>query len=230
MSPIKNSSEAAYYRPALPITLSLMAGIILTQGLPGFVIAALFILIVAALRLAICLRRDRPARWSPLLATMAAGYLAMVPWLSPTQGPDHVAQYLDTGYWRIHGTVVDSPIVRFGRTRLLLDVNTLSREAVSQSVRGRIRLTVMGELNLDPGDRVAFPARMRAFRNFRNPGGFDYRRHMAFEGIHGSAWVQADKIRRIGKGTRSPATRLIHAARHRLAQMIDARRRPRRRG
>ncbi len=222
MSPIKNSIEAAYYRPALPITLSLMAGIILTQGLPGFVIAALFILIVAALRLAICLRRDRPARWSPLLATMAAGYLAMVPWLSPTQGPDHVAQYLDTGYWRIQGTVVDSPIVRFGRTRLLLDVNTLSREAVSQSVRGRIRLTVIGELNLDPGDRVAFPARMRAFRNFRNPGGFDYRRHMAFEGILGSAWVQADKIRRIGKGTRSLATRLIHAARHRLAQMIDA--------
>ena len=94
----------------------------------------------------------------------------MVPWVSPVHGPNHVVHYLDTGYWRIHGTVVDSPIVRFGRTRLVLDVNTLSREAVSQSVRGRIRLTVMGKLNLDPGDRVTFPARIRAVSQFWEPG------------------------------------------------------------
>ncbi|WP_422699197.1 DUF4131 domain-containing protein, partial [Desulfosarcina cetonica] len=41
---------------------------------------------------------------------------------------------------------------------------------------------------------MRFPAKLRAFRNFRNPGGFDYRRYMAFEGIHGSAWVPADKL------------------------------------
>ena len=40
VSPIKNSPEAVYYRPAIPITLSLMAGIILGQGLPGFVFPA----------------------------------------------------------------------------------------------------------------------------------------------------------------------------------------------
>jgi len=222
VTPLTGIPEASYYRPAIPIALSLMAGILLTQGLPGFVIPALFILLAAVVRLTICLRRDRPARWSPLLATMAAGYLAMVPWVSPAHGPNHVAHFLDTGYWRIHGTVADSPIVRFGRSRLLLDVNTLSREVGSQQVRGRIRLTVMGEANLDPGDRVTFPASIRPFRNFQNPGGFDYRRYMAFEGVHGSAWVKAEKIQRSGSCTRSPVNQMIHAARRRLAQLIDA--------
>ena len=222
MSPIHDGLEAAYYRPAIPITLSLMAGILLTQSLPGLVIPALFMLLASAVRLASCLRRDRPARWSPLLATMAAGYLAMVPWVSPVHGPGHLAHFLDTGYWRIRGTVADSPIVRYGRSRLLLDVDTLSRDEESQPVRGRIQLTVMGEANLDQGDQVTFPARIRAFRNFQNPGGFDYRRHMAFEGIQGSAWVKAEKIQPSGKRPRSPARQLIHAARHRLAQMIDS--------
>ncbi|MCB2149054.1 MAG: DNA internalization-related competence protein ComEC/Rec2 [Deltaproteobacteria bacterium] len=222
MSPITDISEAWYYRPAIPVTLSLMAGIVIGQGLPGFVFPALFIVLAAAVRLAIRLRRGQPARWSPLLACMAAGYLAMVPWMSPVHGPNHVTHYLDTGYWRIDGTVADAPIVNYGRTRLLLDVNALSREEGSQPVRGRIRLTIMGAVKLDPGDRVTFPAGIRPFRNFENPGGFDYRRHMAFEGVHGSAWVRAEKLRRIGSSARSPATRLIAAARDRLAQMIDA--------
>ena len=80
----------------------------------------------------------------------------------------------------------------------------------------------MGEANLDPGEQVTFPAKIRPFRNFKNPGGFDYCRHMAFEGVHGSAWVKAEKIQRSGKRARFPANRMIHEARHRLAQMIDA--------
>jgi competence protein ComEC len=80
----------------------------------------------------------------------------------------------------------------------------------------------MGEANLEPGDRVTFWASIRPFRNFQNPGGFDYRRHMAFAGIHGSAWVQAEKLQLSGKRMRSPASRLIHAARTRLAELIDA--------
>ncbi|WP_372678870.1 DNA internalization-related competence protein ComEC/Rec2 [Desulfosarcina sp.] len=222
VTPSTDIPGTSYFRPAIPITLSLIVGILLSQVLPGLVIPSLFILLASAVRLTICLKRDQPVRWSPLLATVVAGYLAMVPWLSPVHGPSHLADYLDTGYWRINGTVADSPIFHYGRTRLLLDVDTLSREAESKPVRGRLRLTVMGEANLEQGAQVTFPARIRAFHNFHNPGGFDYRRHMAFEGIHGSAWVQAEKIQPSEKRTRSPARRLIHATRHRLARMIDS--------
>jgi competence protein ComEC len=213
--------DSAYCRPVIPITLSLMAGIIMGQGLPGFAFPALFIVLAAAVWLVVRMRQEQPARWSPLLATLAAGYLAMVPWTSPPLGTDHIAAYLDTGYWRIHGVVVDSPVVRFGRTRAVLDVTSLAREDVSQRVRGRIRLTVMGETTLAPGDRLVFPARLRPFRNFQNPGSFDYRRHMAYQGIHGSAWVSVEKLRRNGMRIRFPASRLVNDARRHLAQMIE---------
>jgi competence protein ComEC len=222
VTPIFNFPQTPYFRPVIPVTLSLMAGIILGQCLPGLAVPVLIIVLASAVWLTMCLRQARSVRWSPLMAVMGAGYLAMVPYVSPTHGPHHVVHFLDTGHWRIQGTVADPPIVRYGRTRLLLDVSTLSRQGKAQPVRGRIRLTVMGEVNLAPGDRISFPAKIRPFRNFQNPGGFDYRRYMAFEGIHGSAWVKAEKIQPSGKCNRSTAKRLIHAARHRLAQMIDA--------
>jgi competence protein ComEC len=153
---------------------------------------------------------------------MAAGYLAMVAWVSPAHSPNHIINFLDTGYWRIHGVVVDPPVVRFGRIRAILDVDTLSREDNFQKVRGRIRMTVMGDARLVQGDWVTLPAKIRSFRNFRNPGGFDYRRYMAFRGIHGSAWVRAEKLQTDGRRTLSPAARLVQGARHRLARLIDA--------
>jgi hypothetical protein len=163
VTPIMRIPDAPYYRPAIPLTLSLMAGIILGQGLPGFAFPALFTLLATVVWLVGRMQREQSARWSPLLATLAAGYLAMVPWTSPPVGPDHLITYLDTGYWRIHGAVVDPPVLRFGRTRVVLDVSTLEREDVSQAVRGRIRLTVMGETTLAAGDRLIFPAKIRSF-------------------------------------------------------------------
>lgn len=214
-------TDVPYYRPAIPVTLAVVAGILLGEGLPGFFFPALLLLLGAATGMAWCLRRRQPGGWSPLLACLATGYLAMVPWVSPVHGPGHLAHYLDTGYWRIHGTVVDEPSVRFDRTRVVLNVSTLSREEGPQPVRGRIRLTVMGEVPLTPGDQVTFPARIRPFRNFKNPGGFDYCRHMAFQGIYGSAWVQAKKLRRSQNPATSRFRRLIPGVRHRLARMID---------
>jgi competence protein ComEC len=220
VAPINQPPAAFFYRPVIPITLALMAGIILGERLPGMAVAAIIIVAGTAVYLTVCLRRRLPAWWSAVLMIMAAGYLSMVPWMSPRHGPDHIVHYLDTGYWRINGTVVGRPVIRFGRTRAILHVNTIARDGVSHSVRGRIKVTVMGEDRLIPGDRVTFPSKIRPFRNFRNPGGFDYRRYMAFQGVHGSAWVKADALKTNGLN-RPLASRLIQATRHRLSHRID---------
>lgn len=221
MSLLDHISEGLYHRPAIPFTLSLTAGIVLGEGVPGLAFPALLILLAAAVRLITCLTRKKSLQWAPLLAAMAAGYLSMVPWVSPAHGPGHILNYLDGEYWRIRGTVVDSPIIRYGRTRIILNVYALSREDDTRSVHGRIRLTVMSETDLAPGDRVTFPARLKPLRNFNNPGGFDYRRHMAFKGIHGSTWVKLEKLQSIGIATQSPVNRIIHDLRQQLGQMID---------
>ena len=137
-------NDSAYCRPAIPITLSLMAGIIMGQGLPGFA----FRHCSSCWRLpsgwsSACVgsnRRNGPRCWRPWLRDTWPWFPGRLHRLDPIISPP----YLDTGYWRIHGVVVDPPVVSFGRTRAVLDVTSLAREDVSQRVRGRIRLTVMG--------------------------------------------------------------------------------------
>jgi competence protein ComEC len=208
------------FRPVVPLALALISGIIIGESLPGFAWVTAVVFLTVAVKLVICLRQDRPVPWLPLLMTMAAGYLSMVPWVSPSFGPDHVVQYLNTGSWQIQGTVADQPVFRYGRSRMILDIDGLARKDESFDVRGRIRLTVMGDASLNPGDRVNFSAKIRPFRNFNNPGGFDYRRYMAFKGIHGSAWVKAENIQRVGSHAQFFANQLIQRIRRRLAHLI----------
>lgn len=210
-----------YVRPAMLLTVALIAGIVIGERLPGYPVIAAGILVIAAVGLIAGLRGQRPVRWSGMLAIVAAGYLAMLPWMSPGRGPDHIVRFLDTGTWQIQGTVVDTPSARHGRMRLIVETAALSRDTLVHSVRGRIRLTVMGDVPLIPGDRIIFTAKLRPFRNFNNPGGFDYRRYMAFKGIQGSAWTRAERLQRCGSRPLPPASRLIQDARRHLARLID---------
>ncbi len=213
--------QPPYLRPAIPITLALLVGILLGQRFSGHGPVAGVIFAAALVQLIICVKRERSAKWSPLLATLAAGYLAMVPWCTPSYGPDHIVRFIDTGYWRIEGIVIEQPVLRHGRTRTILDVEALSRKDQVKPVRGRIRLTIMGEVILHPGDRVRFPARIRSFRNFKNPGGFDYRRYMAFKGIHGSAWVRMEKLKRDIPLTAFGIGSTMNRFRNRLGHLVD---------
>ena len=224
--PEKFSFYTPYFRPVIPMVLALMAGIVIGAKLPGHAFFFLAVLMVAVGMLVVALQRDIGLRWSPLLAVLASSYLSMVPWVSPNYGPDHIVHYLDSGRWQIQGRVFEPPVFRLGRTRTVLDVEALSREGQSHPVQGRIRLTVMGETELALGDRVVFDAKIRPLRNFNNPGGFDYRRYMAFKGIHGSAWVQVEKLRVVGSCPLSAATRIVHGLRGRLGRLIDAAGRP----
>jgi competence protein ComEC len=45
------------------------------------------------------------------------------------------------------------------------------------------------------GDVVQFTSAIKPIRNFSNPNGFDYERHMKFAGVSGSAYANAGKIR-----------------------------------
>jgi len=89
-------------------------------------------------------------------------------------------------------------------------------------VKGRIRLNVSGDApNLSTGDRIVFLARIRSIRNFSNPGGFDYQRHMAFKKVWGSAYVPAQKLTLIEKNVDKGVGAIIPDARHRISNLID---------
>ena len=49
------------------------------------------------------------------------------------------------------------------------------------------------------GDTISFKGRIKAIRNFNNPGGFDYRRYMAFKGIFAKSYIRKGSLEIIEK-------------------------------
>jgi competence protein ComEC len=172
-----------------------MAGIAFGSAVPGFEWWALGLAVGCGAAVACCLARRTSARISPLLLFTALGYLSLQPWAHPRFPENHVSGFLDTGPWRIVGVVDDRPLEFESRTRLVLRVERLESERETHDVSGLLRVTVAGEAaGVDQGDRIGIYSRIRALRNFNNPGGFDFRRSMAYRGIWGSAFAEGRNV------------------------------------
>jgi competence protein ComEC len=66
----------------------------------------------------------------------------------------------------------------------------LARKGLFHKVKGPVQVTIWEPAAaLCSGDRVACLGRLKEIRNFNNPGGFDYRRYLAFRGIRATASV-----------------------------------------
>ncbi len=216
-------SPAVFFRPVIALLLALMGGIVLGVEYAGLIIGAAAAALAAMVHIVWCLRVGRSALASPLLIAVALGYLSIQPWTAPAFPANHIIHFTDAHRWNVVGRVEALPQLTRNRTRFILRLESLGDPQQTIAVRGRLKVTVMGRLpRLAAGDRVSFDCRPRSFKNFNNPGGFDYQRYMAFKGIWASAWVRAQKLSIL---ERHPADRrtngLIPAMRVKMAAVID---------
>ncbi|HID29892.1 MAG TPA: DNA internalization-related competence protein ComEC/Rec2, partial [Desulfobacterales bacterium] len=113
----------------------------------------------------------------------------------PRLPANHVSHFADHGSWHIIGTLDSRPERLVDRTRFMLKVESLARKGLFYKVSGVVRVTIREPAaDLHLGDRVACLARLKAIRNFNNPGGFDYRRYLAFRAIWASASVSRESF------------------------------------
>lgn len=214
--------EKAYARPVIPIVLSLMAGITVGDRYPGMEIGGYVGLTGAAVFLAYCLKRRKETRLVPLLIFGLLGYVAIQPWASPRFPPHHVIHHAGSKKWRITGTIDSRPEVRGNRSTWILDAEKLGSGSQSIQVVGRIRVTGMdAEIGIGRGDRVAFDSRLRRVRSFRNPGGFDYQRHLAFEKIWVTAFCRQDGLTVLSKAAGNDLGGRLDRARSHINALID---------
>jgi len=215
-------AEKFYHRPVIPLTAALMAGIALGSAMPGFGMWALALAVVSGAAVVCCLVRRASALISPLLLFAALGYLSLQPWVHPRFPDNHVSRFLDTGPWRIIGVVDARPLEFESRTRLVLRVERLESDRVTHEVSGLLRVTVAGEAaGVDQGDRVSVHSRIRALRNFNNPGGFDFKRSMAYREIWGSAFADGKNLRSLEREAQTGWLGGIDRLRSGIACLID---------
>ncbi|UCD86445.1 MAG: DNA internalization-related competence protein ComEC/Rec2 [Desulfobacterales bacterium] len=218
---VGNSSQV-YARPLIPLLLALITGIVAGLFLPN--LSAVFLIVTVAFvsTLLFVWKGQKAFLLLPFLF-FALGYWSLQSWVSPRLPANHVSHFVDGRRWHIIGTVDGDPERFPERTRIKLKAESLSRKGLFYKVRGTIRITIYEPLaGLRSRDRVACFARLKQVRNFNNPGGFDYRRYLAFRNIWVSASVsKGNYVIRLHRAKMFRLGYAIDHARHAVSGLID---------
>jgi competence protein ComEC len=188
-------TKCIYHRPVIPLVLSFTSGIVFGRFVFGYREEVLALVIISALVVLYRILSGKMTQIAPLILFAGLGWLYIQLWTFPSFNARHIARYTDSQAWRILGVVADDPLIKNRRTHFYLDVRELSEGGRRFPVSGKIRVVITGDAQiLLKNDVLSFRARIKSFRNFSNPGGFDYERHMAYKGVWGSAYVPADRL------------------------------------
>ncbi len=189
------SASTAIYRPLIPVTAALLAGVGLGALYPGRIWpAAAAALICAFIVLGFVLAR-RAALAVPLIFCAAVGYLLPQPWLAARLSQHHVSRFAGETRWLITGTVRGRPQVQPHRLTFSLAAERVQCGDRDIRVRGNVRVAAGGKgPELRQGARVTFSGQLKPIRNFNNPGGFDYARFMALDDTRVRTYTAVEKI------------------------------------
>jgi competence protein ComEC len=214
-------AERYYRRPVIPLTVAFIAGIVLGSEAPGWAGPALAVALACGLGTLRCMFLSRPAAVHPLLLFIALGYLSLQPWSQPRFPENHVSHFVGSGPWRIVGVVDSRPLEFESRSQFVLRVERLENGPETHAVSGLLRVTASGETpDLAQGDRVALHSRIGPIRNYSNPGGFDFKRSMAFREIWGSAFTGGAGVSLLEHRAKTGILERIDAVRSAIADRI----------
>ncbi|MBC2694185.1 MAG: DNA internalization-related competence protein ComEC/Rec2 [Desulfobacteraceae bacterium] len=212
-----------YFRPVIPILVSLILGLACGSWLPGHKVYAYFVIFVSTILILYFILQRKTTLILPVILFFAFGYLSIQPWVVPKFPSNHIVNFLDLRKWRIVGLIDENPIIYKDRLKLILQIRTLGEDKDKNfPVTGKIRVTVRGNfLSLSIGDKVSFTGKIRSIRNFNNPGGFDYKKYMAFKEIWGTSYVRGKDLIVIKRNSGRGINRIIADARSKISDLID---------
>jgi competence protein ComEC len=211
-----------YSRPIVPLLISLISGIVLGSRFPGHKVDLLVFVFCGAVLTGINIRRKKAAALTPFILFALLGYASIQPWVSPNLSPNHIQHFSDQSRWQVAGVVDSHPVEFKYLKRFVLRAETLIYKKASHRVTGKIRVTVRGPSPaFAKGDRIVFRSRLRAIRNFNNPGGFNYQRYMAFQGIWRTAYTDGRRLQVVPKKISKNLPQKLYDARRALAALIE---------
>lgn len=221
--PAIQKKAVCYGRPLPALSLAFIAGIVLGARLPGYPLAALGVISGCLGLLIYHIWRVRSMRLTPLLLFLGLGYLALQPWLASRLAPHHIAHLAEQQVEWVEGIILDIPHSHGFRTRLHLAVSKVQTAGEPQAAVGKLRVNLYGPVpTLQPGKRLRVAGRLRAIRGFRNPGGFDYERFMAFQRIRVSLGTSSSRIELLEPAPTASWQLHITGWRHRLDEVLQS--------
>ena len=102
----------------------------------------------------------------------------------------------------VEGTVREQPRISNEGGRFVLRSDRIFIEGIGQKVREDLQVNIFQNMRVfSPGEKIRFPAKLRPFNNFNNPGRYNYESAMKLRGISCTASVSdGRKVVLIGEG------------------------------
>ncbi|UCH07034.1 MAG: ComEC/Rec2 family competence protein [Deltaproteobacteria bacterium] len=178
-----------FSRPLVPAVAATIVGILMGHWLLRGVSLPVFVLpVVILLCLGITFLIPSKARTAWLVAVFAlVGINSYTNNTTLTRLPNI---FKEAERITVEGTIYSPPRLGLNRASFYLHTEKIFLLHEVRSVKINIQVTIYkyrGELKV--GQRIRFPAKFREFRNFNNPGGFDYRFFMQARGLSFTATV-----------------------------------------
>lgn len=181
-------------RPLLPLLGACCAGLLTAHccELPAAVMTVCLGTAVFAMGGAWLARCPRVAAVAALAALYCAGWALLQPFLR-LPPPQHVVHWCDRPGVHLEGVVAAPPVVRRGRLRLDLRVESVHTRQCAHAACGLVRLTIrVPRARYRYGDRLRLACTLRRPHNFNNPGCFDYVRYLAWRNVRVVAYLPDD--------------------------------------
>jgi len=195
---IARSGRPARHSPAVPVALALAVGILLDSrwslAMSHWILLGTTLLALSA---GLGRRRCSHAASAGLLSACAALGGAWHHWHWECVVANEIGLWArdEDQIVRLTGKVIERPLCLIlrdespwqvpERTAFLLECRSLDRPGESQPVAGRVRVTVVGRVDLlEIGDLVALTGRLSRPEPPANPGEFDLPRWLRAQGIH----------------------------------------------
>ncbi len=205
-------------RPVIPLVFVFITGIILGEKFPykplftwmtagfGFIITAFAIL------------KKRNLRLILLILSALLGYVSILSWVSPSFPSNHIINFIDKTE-KLTGIVKTIPYKRGDLFLFHMKIKYIGKNNLS--ALGLLKVSgKYGCENLAVGDTISFKGRIRGIRNLQNPGGLDYKRHMAFKKIFVKTYVRKGTLEIIKKSQSHGIKKYLENFRENIGKII----------
>lgn len=194
-----------FHRPLVPILLAFISGItavhLLIPGKTDFI--PYLCLIIGLLITLLLVTKSKTKILFLIILFLSLGALSYLTKCQPS-----VLQTLaeQQQLVKLEGVILQPPKVNKQRARFVVRLSLIFGQARQWEVSEKVLVTVYRfQQDFSPGDRVRFPARLKPFYNFNNPGRYDYELAMKTKGIVCAASISDGRyIVFMGRGSLSP--------------------------
>jgi len=188
----------SYYfnlRPIFFISIALISGIIISSILPQtkyLIVFFSFCTIICLIR--IIFQSKNKINYIQILFLCIGYFLFQAQYLK-YQNPSYIKNFINDKNWKITGIIIKNNNKNFYKSQMIIKVLKLQSDDQSHNVFGNIRLTTYGEEDFKIGTKILFKSKLKSFRNFGNPGAFDYSRYMSLNLIEAYCYANIKAIK-----------------------------------